>query len=212
MGNRALIVTEKKDLAVYLHWNGGRDSVEPFLAYCKLKGYRAPENDCYGWARLCQVASNFFGGTLCIGIDRYENLKGAGDDNGEYIIRNWEIVDRVLPYDGFEEQMSYDFNEMLQAIDEEQPVKEQLGDYLKAEEVPTSSLQIGDLVYVTDYEKTPVVRTVVGFGSRFGKDNIPYVDKYDHDGDYSWNGNNYITSDTVRKATPIADALFDLSC
>ena len=26
MGNRAVITTEKKDLGIYLHWNGGRDS------------------------------------------------------------------------------------------------------------------------------------------------------------------------------------------
>ena len=31
MGNRAVITTEKKDLGIYLHWNGGRDSVEAFL-------------------------------------------------------------------------------------------------------------------------------------------------------------------------------------
>ena len=30
MGNRAVITTRKdlKDIGVYLHWNGGRDSVE----------------------------------------------------------------------------------------------------------------------------------------------------------------------------------------
>ena len=45
MGNRAVITTRKAGVnpansdatGVYLHWNGGRDSVEAFLAYCKLK-------------------------------------------------------------------------------------------------------------------------------------------------------------------------------
>jgi hypothetical protein len=47
MGNRAVITTEDKQLGVYVHWNGGRDSIEAFLLYCKIKGYRAPENDSY---------------------------------------------------------------------------------------------------------------------------------------------------------------------
>ena len=33
MGNRAIITTKDCDLSLYLHWNGGRDSVEGFLAY-----------------------------------------------------------------------------------------------------------------------------------------------------------------------------------
>ena len=28
----------------------------------------------------------------------------------------------------------------------------------------------------------------------------PFVNRYEHDGDYSWNGNNYIDSDTCRIA------------
>lgn len=30
---------------------------------------------------------------------------------------------------------------------------------------------------------------------------LPYVDLYEKDGDYSWNGNNYIRSKTVRRAS-----------
>lgn len=40
MGNRAVITTPDKNLALYLHWNGGRDTVEPLLKYCELQGYR----------------------------------------------------------------------------------------------------------------------------------------------------------------------------
>jgi hypothetical protein len=92
MGNRAVITTEAKDLGVYLHWNGGRDSVEAFLLYCKLKGYRCPENDNYGWARLCQVIGNFFGDGLSVGIDKYDRLDTDNGDNGTYIIKDWQIV------------------------------------------------------------------------------------------------------------------------
>lgn len=92
MGNRAVITTQDKDLGVYLHWNGGRDSVEAFLLYCKLKGYRCPEDDSYGWARLCQVIGNFFGGIYSVGIDRYDRLDTDNGDNGTYIIKDWRIV------------------------------------------------------------------------------------------------------------------------
>lgn len=59
MGNRAFIRFVGEDAGIYLHWNGGRDSVEPMLEYCRLKGYRF---DDYGVARMCQVVGNWFGG------------------------------------------------------------------------------------------------------------------------------------------------------
>lgn len=37
MGNRAIVKPEGKDIGVYLHWNGGIDSVTAFLKYCELK-------------------------------------------------------------------------------------------------------------------------------------------------------------------------------
>ena len=126
MGNRAVIATPDKDVGVYLHWNGGRDSVEAFLLYCKLKGYRSPETDNYGWARLCQVIGNFFGGETSVGIGQYESLDTNNWDNGVYIISNWEIVDRL--YAPMTEQHEHDLLEMLQAINEAQPSKEQLTD------------------------------------------------------------------------------------
>ena len=136
MGNRAVITTSEfmnlheeiqfsNELGVYLHWNGGRDSVTAFLTYCKLKGYRPPETDCYGWARLCQVIGNFFGGELSIGIDRCCNLDCDNGNNGVYIIKNWEIVGRK--YFNGTEQLQYDLYEMLCDIDDAQPVNEQLG-------------------------------------------------------------------------------------
>ena len=123
MGNRCVITTREKELGVYFHWNGGRDSVEPLLAYCKLKEYRTPETDNYGWARLCQVAGNCFGGTNSLGIDTYNNLDTDNGDNGVYVIENWEIVDRL--YCDYEQEQ-YDFLEMLITINSSQPKKEQL--------------------------------------------------------------------------------------
>lgn len=125
MGNRAVITTKEKEIGVYLHWNGGRDSVEPFLTYCDLKGYRPPSEDCYGWARLCQVIGNFFGGGLSVGIDRYDKLDTNNYDNGVYIIDGWKIVGREFyPYDV--EQSTYDFGIMLEEINGAQPPLERI--------------------------------------------------------------------------------------
>ena len=124
MGNRAVITTQDKDLGIYLHWNGGRNNIEGFLLYCKLKGYRAPENDCYGWARLCQVIGNFFGGEYSVGIDRYDRLDTDNGDNGTYIIKDWQIVGKEFePLDALDIQQ---VKSMLIAINGSMPGTEQL--------------------------------------------------------------------------------------
>jgi hypothetical protein len=132
MGNRAVITTEAKDLGVYVHWNGGRDSIEAFLLYCKLKGYRCPENDCYGWARLCQVISNFFGGELSVGIDRYDRLDTDNGDNGTYIIKDWQIIGKE--FEPLDKLCIEQVKNMLEAINGSMPKDEQLnrGDLYKA--------------------------------------------------------------------------------
>ena len=126
MGNRAVITTPEKRIGVYLHWNGGRDSVEAFLTYCRLKGYRDPAEDCYGWAYLCQVITNYFGDGLSVGIDRYENLDRDNGDNGVYVVKDWRIVKRI--YAPSNEQREYNLLEMLLYIDENQPENHHLGE------------------------------------------------------------------------------------
>lgn len=131
MGNRAVItskeyLTNPDSIGVYLHWNGGRDSVQAFLLYCKAKGYRPPNEDCYGWARLCQVVGNYFGGELSLGIDVCSRLDCDNWDNGVYIVKGWEIVDRRFAPE--EEQQVHDLLEMLRDINKAQPPKELLPD------------------------------------------------------------------------------------
>ena len=111
MGDRAVITTEDRKMGIYLHWDGDITSVTAFLTWCKLRGIRAPEDDNYGWARLCQVVANYIEGAyydgarrvgnertfsgLSVGVDRYENIKGSADwNNGTYIIKGWDIVGR----------------------------------------------------------------------------------------------------------------------
>ena len=124
MGNRAVITTEDKQIGVYVHWYGGRSSVEAFLLYCKLKGYRAPENDNYGWARLCQVICNFFGGECSVGIDRYDRLDTDNGDNGTYIIKDWQIVGKE--FEPLDNLCIKQVKNMLVAINGSMPKHEQL--------------------------------------------------------------------------------------
>lgn len=133
MGNRAVITTSKwedvknsDDIGVYLHWNGGRDSVEAFLKYCELAGYVSPENDNYGWARLCQVIGNFFGGRMSVGIDICRRLDCENGDNGVYVIKDWKIVGRR--YFDDTEQNVYPLKDMLNEINKRQPVQIELPD------------------------------------------------------------------------------------
>lgn len=106
MGNRAVITTtnalrengslKKNEIGIYLHWCGGQEDVQRFLDLAKEKGVRKPEDDCYGWARLCQVIGEDFGGyELSIGIDRLERLDCANYDNGVYIFKDWTIVKQI---------------------------------------------------------------------------------------------------------------------
>lgn len=160
MGNRAVVINKKDMLAgrsinsnqigIYLHWNGGRTCIEAFLKYCELKQFRSPDTDCYGWARLCQVIGNFFGGGLSLGIDCAKNLDCDNWDNGVYVIKGWEIVDRLYLKHG-EWLAGYSVNDMLKEIDKRMPECERLGEsFFDAEEVSAEELQVGDTVFVFD--------------------------------------------------------------
>lgn len=132
MGNRAVITTKCNDiskslnLGVYLHHNGGRDSIEAFLTYCAIKGYRPPEKDNYGWARLCQVIANFFDDDpdhdwgLSVGIGLCKDLDYDNGDNGTYFIEDWKIVGRK--FEPIKEQQEYALLDMLVEINKRQPI------------------------------------------------------------------------------------------
>lgn len=98
MGNRAVIAFEGKPdaVGVYVHWNGGRASVEGFLMACKANGFRSPESDpSYALARLVQVITAFFGDGLSVGVGPLRSLDCDNYDNGVYIVGgDWEITGR----------------------------------------------------------------------------------------------------------------------
>lgn len=123
MSDCAIITTEKPEgaddrLSVYVHWCGGEMNIRGFLKYCKIQKFRSPEDDSYGWARLCQVIANYFGGTLSVGIDRYT---GSAGDNGIYIIKNWELIGHEESYAEGEQFTEEELNEFVLEIDKKQP-------------------------------------------------------------------------------------------
>lgn len=206
MGNRAVITSkenfENNGVGIYLHWNGGYDSVSAFLKYCELKGYRSPTADNYGWARLCQVIGNYFGGSTSVGIDVVNKLDCDNWDNGVYIIEGWKIVDRKY-FDGAE-QRRYKLEDMLMDIDKSMPKDEQIGEYLKAKEILASEVNVGDTVLIMDYDGKVSKHKVMGFGvdeyhNGTNVNGMPYVDLYgDSEGNYDCNINNYIRTATVK--------------
>jgi hypothetical protein len=96
MGNRAVITTEGSKVGIYLHWNGGEESVTAFLRAAKDLGVRSPSADqSYFYARMCQIIGNFFGGSLSVGIDSLDTLDCNNGDNGLYVIGpKFDIVER----------------------------------------------------------------------------------------------------------------------
>lgn len=102
MGNRAVITTvgeDKNRIGIYLHWNGGPESVLAFLQAAKQLGVRSPKNDgaygAYCFARLTQIIANYLGGNLSIGVGTIDHLDCDNFDNGMYEIgADFEIVNR----------------------------------------------------------------------------------------------------------------------
>ena len=125
MGNRAVIAfvndkgeKDKNSVGIYLHWNGGRDSVEGFLQAAKDYGLRSGS---YGVARLTQIIGNGLGGTLSLGVDQVKNLDCDNYDNGTYWVdQNFDIVDReFIDRAGFKEQQQYPLADFVKSLKED---------------------------------------------------------------------------------------------
>lgn len=103
-------------IGVYLHWNGGNDSITAFTEVCRRLGFRGPVSDCYGIARFVQVVANFFGnGGLSVGVDTLDRLDCDNYDNGVYVVNDdWEIIGREYRHGS--EQMEYDVDGMVKEI------------------------------------------------------------------------------------------------
>ena len=101
MGNRAVITASTSrttGVGVYVHWNGGLESVLAFLHVAKERGYRDPAYDTtYAMARLCGLVCEFFGlkSGISVGIGQLKELDCNNRDNGVYVIgAGWTIKSR----------------------------------------------------------------------------------------------------------------------
>ena len=125
MGNRAVIAfvddngkQDKNSAGIYLHWNGGRDSVEGFLQAAKDYGLRSGS---YGVARLTQIIGNCFPGTLSVGVDMLNKLDCDNYDNGVYWVdKEFNIVGREYNTRAdFKEQQQYKLADFVKGVKED---------------------------------------------------------------------------------------------
>lgn len=90
MGNRAVITFDKKptpdSIGIYLHWNGGAESVLAFLEAADKLQVRDDNDASYQLARVVQIISNFFGGTTSVGIGQLKQLDCDNGDNGTFAV------------------------------------------------------------------------------------------------------------------------------
>lgn len=129
MGNIAVITNKEKKMGVYLHWNGGPNSIVNFLTYAKLVGVRDLDSDpAYGFARLTQIIANFFAENLVcsVGVAQIENCDVDNGDNGLYVInKNWQIDSREFVVETEKDKknhyLSYIDVKMIQYIDSQMP-------------------------------------------------------------------------------------------
>lgn len=99
MGNRAVITRNTNPTApcIYLHWNGGRDSVEGFLMAAKAAGFK--NDTAKDWDAFANyLAAYFF--ECQVGMTIYREPYGRADttnsDNGTYLVNaQWDIVQRL---------------------------------------------------------------------------------------------------------------------
>lgn len=206
MGNRAALTDAQHSIGVYLHWNGGRQSVEAFVRYCALRHFRPPSEDVsYAFARLAQVVGNFFGGALSLGVLSADEVEASLElENGIYVIGDWTIDEHLVEATDYCEEEIDDLSRILHSIDAAQPEREQIGAIIDAARAPAADLVPGDQIWAyTEYRKVAgrplggyVPTTVRGLGA--GKvngikvDGIPYADLFRDGETCRENINNYL--------------------
>tara|TARA_B100000029_G_scaffold499137_1_gene569085 strand:- start:885 stop:1307 length:423 start_codon:yes stop_codon:yes gene_type:complete len=101
MGNRAVIsfqdssenTLDTSQVGIYLHWNGGLESIEGF---CKA----ATDLNISEPARFIQMLGNWFGGNQSLYVDVISRLDYDNYDNGTYVLSKasgeWKVVKRFF--------------------------------------------------------------------------------------------------------------------
>ncbi len=125
MGNRAVISFDSADdhaIAVYVQWNGGRDSIEAFLKATRILMGGRLGDELYGRARFIQVVGLNFTGALSFGVGTVKEFGGWNCDNGLYIIDSATMTIKGRKFDDyydnntFVEQQEHDLNKMVNEL------------------------------------------------------------------------------------------------
>lgn len=100
MGNRAVIALDKFDAengqGVYLHWNGGRDSIESFLEFVRIDHTAFIQET--GVDKLLLALNAFGFSDNKVTVEPLGRLDCDNYDNGVYVVdtQRWVITDRVF--------------------------------------------------------------------------------------------------------------------
>lgn len=141
MGNRAVVIDVKNmNKGVYIHWNGGLDSVQAFCKYCELleenktKVLSDEGKKLKGLDLFAYVVNQFFYSeefpSPPVTVGNIKKLDIDNGDNGTFIIDEWEVVGRMYISRMTGEQQVYDLEDMLEAISEKMPMEYRL-DYIR---------------------------------------------------------------------------------
>ena len=107
MGNRAVVTfgTDQKSPCIYLHWNGGRASVDGFLGAVKELNINPPDprwgmvDEARFFEQMARVVGPWFFGNdpgFTIYLEEYGFSDASNGDNGVYVLSkdSLEIVGR----------------------------------------------------------------------------------------------------------------------
>jgi len=114
MGNRAVISFDsaaQNSIAVYVHWNGGRDSIEAFLKATRILMGGRLGDETYGKARFIQVVGLNFPGALSFGVGTVKQFGGWNCDNGLYIIDSATMTIKGRKFDDYYDDNDLEFVE-----------------------------------------------------------------------------------------------------
>lgn len=227
MGNSCFVTTPKKQVGIYLHWNGGRDSIESFCEYMRILDTANIVGDQgYALAQFSKVVGNYLG-TDSIGLYPYdESCRDC--DNGVYVLgKNWSIEERIYPScyadgDEFKEQYEHTIDEMVRDIDNRQPEGLKLGRlWFDAKLVKATDIKVGDVVLTKGdsvgalngrfVEEAEIVGICKDKNSEYY--GLPYIGRYNVPGVITneENGNNYLAKtkdDYLRVSRFAGDELY----
>lgn len=129
MGNRGVISTTNKDIALYLHWDGDITFVKGLLLFSMVQGARNPVHGGSGWCRMAQHYNNYVGcGRVGAVIEPYDRLCDSAEwNNGTYIIDgDWNVVERIGGPSDEQEPTVEDIMDVVYELDRSAPVSERI--------------------------------------------------------------------------------------